>query len=430
MELFLDVRTIGKGSKGRTACGSSAYRACDQVIDNDGRKHNYKYKKGHVAGGVILPEGAPEELRDRQTLWQRHDQKEIRKDAQIFREVEVALHNSLSYETSEKIIKSIGEKLAEMGMCVQWDIHDSIKKGKRNLHSHLMLTMRDVLEDGTFGKKNRSWNMFNGGMNLADELRPFAAALMNEELKKIGIDETVEYKSYADRGVDKIPTVHEGPEARAMADKGKLTYRVLLNRKIKEINEAHLEYAERLMKYREARAEITALTLQNAEDSIGGLDDVIGGASTLRELSTSPNALKEPLKTAKEEMYQAIKEINMQNAGLKKEAEKINKIRQALFIVRNLDGDPNLEEEQKAQLEWAKGYLKWAKIEDLSPEGITAAIERYRELNTNCRVEQSKLRKAREEVYKNVDVARGLEREIKQQEWKEKNRKGFLPKIR
>ena len=42
MELYLDVKPIGKGSKGRTACGSAAYRSCDKVVDNNGRVHNYQ----------------------------------------------------------------------------------------------------------------------------------------------------------------------------------------------------------------------------------------------------------------------------------------------------------------------------------------------------------------------------------------------------
>ena len=406
MELFLDVRPIGKGGKGRTACGSSAYRSCDKIVDNDGCLHNYKNKHGYVAGGVILPEGAPEELRNRQTLWQRHDQKEIRKDAQIFREVEVALHNSLNYEASSRVISSIGEKLAEMGMCVQWDIHDTTKRGQRNLHAHLMLSMRELLPDGTFGNKNRSWNMFNGGLNLADVLRPFAAALMNEELQRMGISDRVEHESFADRGIDKVPTVHEGVTARAMARKGKLTYKVLLNQRIKEINEAHLAYSEKLIKYREARAELTELALRKAQDSLASLDSLIEGANTLRRSTSSLDALQEPLRPIEEEIYQSIKVINMQAAGLKKEAEKYKKILQALFTVKNLAGELDLDPEQKDQLEWAVNYLKWAKIEDLSKTGVDQAIEKYRELNTSCRVEQIRLQEAKNAAYDNLSVLR------------------------
>lgn len=394
MELYLDVKSVGKGSKGRTACGSSAYRACDKIIDNAGNTHNFSRKGGHVAGGVILPAGAPEDLFDRQTLWQRHDQKEIRKDAQIFREVEVSLHNSLSYAAAERVCVAIGSRLADMGMCVQWDIHDKTnKKGERNLHAHMMLSMRELLPDGTFGKKDRSWNRFNGGMNLADELRPFAAALMNEELDKIGVADRVEYLSFADRGIDRIPTVHVGVGAWAMNEEdGNQTYKIRLNRRIREINQEHKTYVERLEKYRALRSEYTQMTLQDAQDRHFGLDAVISKA---QGLAASP----EPLKGAREEVYQTIKKINFQAAGVRKDRQRIKKIRQALYTAKNLAGMEGLEPEQKDQLDWALGYLKWAGMKDLSPEGVARAIEKFRDYNTDCHLQELDLAAAKTQAY-------------------------------
>lgn len=404
MELFLDVKPVSKGDQGRTACGSSAYRACDKIIDNAGNQHDFSKKGGHVAGGVILPAGAPEDLLDRQTLWQRHDQKEIRKDAQIFREVEVALHNSLSYDAAERVCVAISCRLAEMGMCVQWDIHDKTnEKGERNLHAHLMLSMRDLLPDGTFGKKNRSWNKFNGGMNLADELRPFAAALMNEELDKIGVADRVEYQSFADRGIDRIPTVHIGVTACAMMnEKDILTYKVRLNQRIREINAEHISYVEKLAKYRAVRDEFTELTLQDAQDRHLGLDAMIEKADAVGRAPA-------PVPGAKEEIYQSIKKINLQAAGVKKDRDRIKKIRQALYTYKNLAGDPNIDSEQKDQLEWATSYLKWAGIKDFSPEGVAKAIEHFREYNTGCHLQQCELKKARSQAYNDLWEIRARE---------------------
>ena len=241
MELYLSPKVIGKGPKGRTACGSSAYRACDKVKDNTGRVHDYKNKKGYITGGIELPAGAPEELRNRQILWSRHESKDIRKDAELFREITTALPNEIDYAAAERIAKGLAKKLTDKGMCVQWDIHDTTHNGKRNLHLHMMITMRELLPDGTFGNKNRTWNKYNGGLNIANMLRPEAARLMNQELEAIGSSEHVEHKSYADRGIDKIPTKHMGAAATALERKGAETRKGNENRYIDFLNKIHAE---------------------------------------------------------------------------------------------------------------------------------------------------------------------------------------------
>lgn len=241
MELYLSPSVIGKGSKGRTACGSSAYRACDCIEDNTGRIHDYRHKSGYVTGGIELPEGAPAELLDRQTLWSRHEAKDIRKDAELFREVTVALPNELDYDAAASVMRNLARPLTDRGMCVQWDIHDTTREGQRNLHAHMMVTMRTLQPDGTFGNKNRSWNKYNGGLNIADLLRPEAARLMNEELARIGSSERVEHESFADRGVDKIPTKHMGVAATAMERKGGKTKRGRQNRYIEWLNQIHAD---------------------------------------------------------------------------------------------------------------------------------------------------------------------------------------------
>lgn len=241
MELHLEAKVVGKGSKGRTACGSSAYRACDRLKDLTGRIHNYRHKPGYATGGIELPEGAPAELLDRQILWARHEAKDIRKDAELFREVVVALPNELDYEAGASVMRKLSKPLTDRGMCVQWDIHDITNRGQRNLHAHMMITMRTLQEDGTFGNKNRSWNKYNGGLNIADILRPEAARLMNEELARIDSSERVEHESYAARGIDKIPTEHVGVAASAMERKGIKTNKGRRNRYVDWLNQIHAE---------------------------------------------------------------------------------------------------------------------------------------------------------------------------------------------
>lgn len=288
MELHLSPRVIGKGSKGRTACGSAAYRSGGKIVDNDGVVHDFRYKRERVCGGIELPDGAPEELRDCQTLWSRHEERDRRKDAQIYRDIEFSLPNELAlpdefgvidYSACKRIAIGMASELTAKGMCVQWDVHDKYKykdvedgtavtnprkmrpdreyEEIRNLHIHMMVTMRELNEDGTFGKKVREWNKFNGGLNIADLLRPKAAELMNIELQAIGSTDHVEHLSYAERGVDKIATTHVGTAATAMEDKGIKTDRGSDRRYIEWLNEIH------------------AANVSNAKKQVKRLDDLI-----------------------------------------------------------------------------------------------------------------------------------------------------------
>ena len=334
MELHFEVKAVGKGAKGRTACGSSAYRACDNVVDNAGNVHNYRHKGGYVSGGVELPQGASEDLRDRQTLWSRHEKKDIRKDAELFREIVASLPNELDTAASERVARGLAAKLTEQGMCVQWDIHDKTnKEGQRNLHVHLMLTMRELLPDGTFGNKNRSWNRYNGGLNIAEMLRPEAARLMNEELAAIGAEKHVEHESYAERGIDKIPTSHLGVAAAAMERKGMKTRKGNWNRYIDRLNEIH------------------AQNLREFEQKTMRLDKLIAKAETIKN---GDEAYKDW-----DALFALLRDIRRARAAIKSEKSKLGKVISA-YEEQNVD------------------YLRWAGFDPNNP-GLRLALRETQE---------------------------------------------------
>ena len=60
--------------------------------------HDFTNKAGVVHSEVMLPEGAPERLRDRETLWNEVEATEKRKDAQLAREVEFAIPREMTKE--------------------------------------------------------------------------------------------------------------------------------------------------------------------------------------------------------------------------------------------------------------------------------------------------------------------------------------------
>src|SRR3546814_9905244 len=75
-----------------SAVASAAYRAAERLHDDRlGRDHDFSNKAGVVHSEIMLPVGAPERLNDRTTLWNEVEAGEIRKDAQLAREVEFSI---------------------------------------------------------------------------------------------------------------------------------------------------------------------------------------------------------------------------------------------------------------------------------------------------------------------------------------------------
>jgi len=87
----LHVKVIGRKS-GSSAVASAAYRSGSRLRDERlDRSHDFSAKRGVVHSEVLLPENAPEAWGDRERLWNEVEAFEIRKDAQLAREVEFAI---------------------------------------------------------------------------------------------------------------------------------------------------------------------------------------------------------------------------------------------------------------------------------------------------------------------------------------------------
>ena len=88
---------IIKRSVGRSAVAAAAYRSGERLTNEwDGKTHDYTHKPGVVHTEIMLPTHAPPEFQDRSTLWNSVEQIEKASDAQLAREIEVALPVELS----------------------------------------------------------------------------------------------------------------------------------------------------------------------------------------------------------------------------------------------------------------------------------------------------------------------------------------------
>jgi Ti-type conjugative transfer relaxase TraA len=151
----LSAKVVSRG-KGQSVVASAAYRASEALHDERyGMIHDYTRKVGVEHSEILLPEGAPKWLSDRQTLWNQVEQNEKRKDSQLAREIEIGLPIELTHDENVALTRDYVQKhFVAKGMIADFSIHED---DPGNPHTHILLTMREVNESG-FGKKVRSWN--------------------------------------------------------------------------------------------------------------------------------------------------------------------------------------------------------------------------------------------------------------------------------
>lgn len=188
---------------GSSAVASAAYRSASRLRDERlDRSHDFTNKPGVVHSEVMLPDGAPEELSDRERLWNSVEAAEVRKDAQLAREVEFAIPRELDQADGIALARDfVQREFVDQGMIADLNVHWDIgADGLAKPHAHVMLTMREVGEDG-FGKKVRDWNR----TEQLEHWREAWAEHVNEKLAELDLDVRVDHRSLEAQGIDLEP---------------------------------------------------------------------------------------------------------------------------------------------------------------------------------------------------------------------------------
>lgn len=220
---------------GRSVVASASYRSGEVLHDERlGRTFDYTRKEDVLHSEILAPDGAPEWVRDRTKLWNGVEASEKRKDARLARDIIAALPRGLDEATYARLVREfVNDNFVARGMVADIAIHTKIASdGLDNPHMHVMLTTRSV-DAGGFGAKNRAWNQ----RELIKEWRDAFEALCNRYLEEAGSGDEVSLKSYKERGIDKIPGEHLGPDAWGLEQQGEETTGGNRNRKVANDNQ-------------------------------------------------------------------------------------------------------------------------------------------------------------------------------------------------
>jgi Ti-type conjugative transfer relaxase TraA len=254
MAIFhFSVKVISRAS-GRSAVAAAAYRSAEQLHDERlDRTHDFTDKSGVVHSEVLLPDGAPEHLSDRERLWNEVEATEKRKDAQLAREVEFAIPREMTQAQGIDLARDfVGQEFVARGMIADLNVHwDIDSDGMAKPHAHVMLTMREVGEDG-FGAKVRDWN----GTELVEQWRERWAEHTNARLAELDVDARINHRSLEDQGIDLEPQDKIGPAASRMGERGLESERIEDHRAIARRN------GERIIQ--DPRVALDAITHQQA----------------------------------------------------------------------------------------------------------------------------------------------------------------------
>ncbi len=291
------VKVIGR-SAGRSAIACAAYRSGEKLYSEEtDRTFDYRNKGGVVHSEIALCANAPERFLDRQTLWNSVQSVENKSDSRLAREFELALPLECSKEEWIKIGREYAAYMTEQGMIADWSIHDPVNKEtgiQQNPHIHMMCTTRPFKENGEWGaKEKKGYKLDKNGQRIPiidpktgqqmigargrkmwqratvdatgwdkketlKEWREKWAEVVNQHLKP---EQHIDHRSYAEQGIELIPTRHEGYEARKldkelMAEKGIHADVIQKNIEIKQQNELIRALHELIQKLKERAGEL------------------------------------------------------------------------------------------------------------------------------------------------------------------------------
>lgn len=207
---------IIKRKDGRSAIVAAAYRAGERLVDREsGTVADYRNKGGIVHTEIRTPQNSPEWMQDRETLWNVLEYKNRRVDAQLAREMNIALPRELPFEQQKELLRRfVDDQFVSKGMVADLAIHHD--EEQNNPHAHVMLSFYAANENGFKRTRTREWS----SKDFLNETREAWSTYANRALEAMGHEERIDHRTLEAQGIDRMPTIHEGPKGRKARDRG------------------------------------------------------------------------------------------------------------------------------------------------------------------------------------------------------------------
>ena len=235
-------------STGRSAVQAYAYISGTKGIDTRTNQiADYRSKSSGVScSGILAPEGSPEWAHS-PDIWNRLEAfvdatiedryvlpetiLHFKNTARVAQTHIFALPIELGFSDWDEISRTfIAENFTARNLVTGFAIHSD----DGNPHLHLCVSLH-ALNGDTFSEV-KVREMYQ--KSFRKEVFSNFALLFNARLLERGFTVQIDPRSYAERGLDLLPQVHEGWHARSLAEQGKLSTLVMENEQIKDKNAA------------------------------------------------------------------------------------------------------------------------------------------------------------------------------------------------
>lgn len=314
----LSTKPISRSS-GRSAVASVAYRAGIEITDERlGKTYDYTKRSGVLWTGIATPNGI--EI-NRNELWNLAEKTETRSNSRTAREIVINIPHELmqgDQSAGKMLAYEFATSLSQKyGIAVDVAVHAPDKQGdNRNYHAHLLLTTRQLEQDKNIIKLGNKSQLEMSNTQLAklelpkaqDELvsiRKAWADLTNDYLAEHGLNERIDHRSHADRGLLTLPTVKMGWQATELERQGVRTDVGDQNRAIKAYNEQVLIYQGLQRQARQAELERAEQAERQRQEQTRRQAE-LEKAKTAQKAQTHENAQKGTLQSDKPKSATAV----------------------------------------------------------------------------------------------------------------------------
>ncbi|TPJ81909.1 Ti-type conjugative transfer relaxase TraA [Mesorhizobium sp. B2-5-13] len=406
-------------SGGRSAVLSAAYRHCARMEhEAEARTVDYSNKRNLAHEEFLLPPDAPAWARaliaERsvagavEAFWNRIEAAEKRADAQLAKEFIIALPVELAREQNIALMRQfVFEQVLARGQVADWVYHDE----PGNPHVHLMTSLRPLAEGG-FGPKKVAvigtdgqpvrtaagkiqYRLWAGEKAEFLQQRATWLDLQNQHLALAGLEIRVDGRSYAERGIDIVPTSHIGVATKAMQRKGGEAGRAI------DLERLALHEAKRGVNARriEARPELVLEMVTNEKSVFDArdvakvihryIDDVDAFQRLLLRVLSSPETLRLDVERVDISTGARVPQKLTTREMVRTESETVNRARylarasshgvREKALVAVFARHDRLSDEQQAAIEHVAGGARIAAVVGRAGAGKTTMMKAARE---------------------------------------------------
>lgn len=201
-------------SRGRTAVGGAAYRrGLKAYCPVSGRRFNFRAKEEVSFSEFISAQNDPTDYTKLESLLQLYEaieRAEKHPRATLGREIEAALPHELNLPQQVELVREFVAEVRRRFGAERAFFDYSIHSKENNAHAHIAMSEREQIAPFIFDKtKRRDWD----GESFVSACREMWQTQTNSALERAEINQRVDCRSHADRGLKLLPALHEGKAA-------------------------------------------------------------------------------------------------------------------------------------------------------------------------------------------------------------------------